>query len=335
MSTTARKAAVATAIALGCLATLTSCGTEPGEKQEIVVFELNWESASIQAHIAAWVIEHGFEYPVRTIQGDTIAGFPALQSGSAHVIMEVWLPNQRESYDKMIGEGSATDLGSSLDDPWQGFAIPQYVKEAHPGLVSVTDIPQYMDVFSSAATQGKVRFIDCVPGWVCETINGEKFAGYGLEDSLYLIKPGSEAALIADLSHQYINESPWMGYIWGPSELSVEFDMYVLEEPEYTPECWSTNKACSYPISEVKVLAVSEIIRTAPDVAEFLRRWHFGVEEQIEVTEWMRTTNRLPEEAAEYYFATYPNVWKAFVPADVAARLEVAVEQGEIAAELN
>ena len=51
--------------------------------------------------------------------------------------------------------GSAIDLGDSIDDSWQGWGIPQYVKDANPGLVSVSDLPDYADQFATAETQGR------------------------------------------------------------------------------------------------------------------------------------------------------------------------------------
>ena len=294
-------------------------------RDEITIIEHSWESASVQAQIVGFIVEHGYEHPVSTLLVDPLAIHSALSSGSADVAMEVWLPNNREIYDEIVEDGIAVDVGKSIEDSWQGFGMPRYVKDANPGLVSINDLRGYADVFATVDSGGKARFVDCVPGWACEVVNGEKWVGYGLDDVIHSVKPGSEAALLADLSRAYSRGDAWFGYIWGPSVISIDYDMYVLEEPEYTAECWESDKACSYPITEVKKLAASGLVERAPEVVDFLRQWHLPTEALVGVSKWMGDNHETSSEGAIHFLQTYPNIWMAFVPDEVAAKVEEAV----------
>ena len=313
-------AAAITLSLLGCLA-------ESG-RDEITIIEHNWESASLQSQIVAFVIEHGFDYPVSTLLVEPLAIDAALSSGSADVAMEVWLPNNREIYDGVIEDGIAVDIGESIEDSWQGFGMPLYVKDANPGLVSVYDLRDHADSFATVDSGGKARFVDCVPGWACEVVNGEKWEGYGLDDVIHSVKPGSEAALLADLSRAYSQGDVWFGYIWGPSIISIDYEMYRLEEPEYTTECWDTDKACSYPITEVKKLAASGLIERAPEVVDFLRRWYLPTDALVGISKWMDGNHKTSQEGAIYFLQTFSLVWKEFVPEAVADKVNGALTSG-------
>lgn len=312
------------AAAVGLVALLTACESS-SRRGEIVIIEHSWESAALQPEIVAFVIENGYQYPASTLLVEPLAIEAALSSGSADVAMEIWLPNNVEIYNQALEGGSALDLGESIDDTWQGFGMPQFVKDANPGLVSVFDLPDYVEVFETIDSEGKVRFVDCVPGWACEVVNVEKWEGYGLAEHIHSVKPGSEAALVADLSRSYAQAEPWLGYVWGPSLISIDYEMYVLEEPEYTDECWETDKACGYPLTEVKKLVAPSLEERAPEVTEFLRRWYLSTEELVDVSKWMSASGNSTPDGAIYYLQTFPQTWKQFVPPDVATKVEAAL----------
>lgn len=309
------------AIAVGSVALLTGCSSN-SDRQEIVIIEHSWESAALQPQIVAHIIEHGYGSPVSTLLVEPLAIQAALSSGSAEVVMEIWLPNNVEIYNQALESGSAIDVGESIADTWQGFGVPQYFKDANPGLESVFDLPDYTEEMSTIDSDGKIRFVDCVPGWACEVVNVQKWEGYGLAEHIHSVKPGSEAALVADLSRSYALNEPWFGYIWGPSIVSIDYEMYVLDEPEYTDECWETDRACGYPITEVKKLVAPELEEREPDVVEFLRQWFLSTEELVTVTKWMADNHSSTPDGALYYLREYPQSWKQFVPADVAAKVE-------------
>ena len=73
--------------------------------------------------------------------------------------MEIWPAQQEWLLD--VEEGTLVEVGLSLDTGWEAWVIPQCVKDANPGLVSVTDLPDYVDLFATADSRGKARFVTC------------------------------------------------------------------------------------------------------------------------------------------------------------------------------
>ncbi len=296
---------------------------EDVEKTTVVFSDLNWTSSEIQVRAAAFIVEHGYGYPTELVAGDTVSLWQGLINGDTQVTMEIW-PAQQPWIDE-LDEGVIELLGNSLDENWEGWVIPQYVKDANPGLVSVSDLPDYMELFVTADSRGKARFIDCVPGWACEQVNGNKVVAYGLEDVLELVKPGSGAALFEDLESTYDRGEAWLGYMWGPTKPTATLDLYRLEEPEWSEECWNSDQGCAYPASEVRIAVNSTLLTDAPDVVDFLLAWDFAADVQVLSEIWMSDNNASPDEAAIWYLKSYAEVWSAYVPADVAAAVEDAL----------
>lgn len=299
---------------------------EEVRKDPIVFSNLNWASAEVQTQIVSFIVNNGYGYPVDLIDGDTVSLWQGLLNGDTHVTMEIW-PAQQEWIDDLDDDSVITLLGDSLDENWEGWVIPQYVKDENPGLVSVSDLPDYQELFVTADSRGLARFVSCIAGWACEQVNEEKFDAYNLRDVLYIIDPGSGAALFADLQASYDRGDPWLGYIWGPTEPTATLDLYRLEEPEWTQECWDGDKGCAYPASEVRIAVNTELVDRAPDVIEFLRAWDYSANEQVGTEIWMGQNDAAPEEGAMYYLRTFRDVWSQFVPADVAELIDAAIEE--------
>ncbi len=304
---------------------LAGCAAE--EKETIVFSDLNWTSAEIQTRIAKYIVENGYEYPTDTVTGDTISLWEGLINNDTDVTMEIWLPNQQEAWNEGLERGTVVDVGKSLEDNWQGFVIPQYVKDENPGLVSVSELPEYMDMFVTPDSNGKARLVTCIPGWECEKTNANKIVAYGLEDVVELVNPGSGAALFADIEAAYARGEPWLGYMWAPTKTSSELDLYILEEPVYTEECWAGDQGCAYPTSEVKIAVHKTLLERAPEVVEFFRNWNFTSATHVSTEEWMFENNESSDAAAIWYLNNYADTWKTFVPEDVAERVENALAE--------
>ena len=303
---------------------LAGCGGDSDEKEPVIFSDLNWPSAEIQARVASYIVEHGYEYPVELVPGDTVSLWQALVNNDTHVTMEIWPAQQEWLLD--VEEGTLVEVGLSLDTGWEAWVIPQYLKDENPGLVSVTDLPDYVDLFVTTDSQGKARFVTCLPGWVCEQVNEAKVEAYGLTDYVHLLNPGSSAGLFADLEAAYSKGDAWVGYMWHPTPLSVKLDLYILEEPPHSAECWATTKACAYPEAKVLIMINQSLAERAPEVIEFLEKWSFKAADQVATEIWMEENNEASDVGALWFLRNYREVWSSFVPDDVAKRVDEALE---------
>ena len=298
---------------------------EAADKEVIVFSNLNWLSAEVQTQIVAFIVEHGYGYPTDLIDGDTVSLWQGLINGDTQVTMEIW-PSQQPWIDD-LEPGVIELLGDSLDENWEGWVIPQYVKDENPGLVSVTDLPDYQDVFVTADSRGKARLVGCIAGWACEQVNANKVVAYGLEDVIDVIDPGSGAALFADLEAAYARGDAWLGYMWGPTKPTATLDLYRLEEPAWTEECWNGDQGCAYPSSEVRIAVNTSLLDRAPDVVDFLLAWDYSAAEQVATEIWMGDNDETPDAGALWYLRNNRDVWTQFIPADVAERVDAALAE--------
>ena len=192
-----------------------ACGEE--EEPTIIFSDLNWDSAQLQNAIAARIVSAGYGYPTDKVFGGTVPLMEALTRGDTNVTLEIWLPNQKEAYDQAIAEGTIEVVGNSLEDNWQSaFIVPKYVTDANPGLSTVQDLRDHMDLFVTPDSNGKARLLNCPPGWECEVTNTKQVAGYGLDDVIELVNPGSGEALEAEIRASFEKEEPVLFYYWGP-----------------------------------------------------------------------------------------------------------------------
>lgn len=289
--------------------------------REPVVFSyLNWDSAQLQTRIVMRIVEHGYGYPVDTVVGDATSIFSALIDGRPQVSMEVWLPS--EDFEAAVAAGKLLSLGKSLDDNWQsGFVIPSYVARQYPGLRSVHDLPEFKHVFAdSASNSGKARLMSCVTGWVCGEVNQQKLKAYGLEDSVQILKPGSDSELFNSLEDAYARRAPWLGYMWSPTRTALNLDLTALEEPPYSVQCWETDKKCAYPTAQIVIGVHPSLPKRAPEVVEFLKNWDLDAESQLAAETWMEKNDGTIDEAAVWFLSTNED-WRQWAPHEVVSRV--------------
>ena len=318
---------------IGALVAIAACG-QSEEKEAIIFSDLNWTSAQFQNRVAQYIVEEGYGYPTEVVFGSTVPLFQGLRRGDTHVTMEIWLPNQDEVWRDASVAGEVVPIGESLGRDWQSaFAIPAYLQEQYPELDSVEDLKddKFKALFASAETGGKARLVSCVIGWSCELVNAKQVEGYGLSDHVHIINPGDGAAGDADLYGAYERKEPWLGYQYGTSDPSVELDLVLLDEPEYSDECWFTTKACAYEPATILIAVHPDIPTKAPDVVNMLRAWDMNIDRYQAVGKWrFENTDASINNTALWWLNTNVAVWSKWVTADAADAIKDALEAKEI-----
>ena len=302
-------------------------------KGTIIFGDLSWDSALIQNRIAQYIAEKGYGYPTETKAGDTLPLFQGLKRGDTDVTMEIWLPNQDEAWDTARSEGAVLSVGESLGKDWQSaFVIPAYLQEQYPELDSVEDLTddQYKSLFTTAETGGKARLVSCVIGWACEEVNAKQVAGYGLDDHVQIVNPGSGAALNADLEGAYQREEPWLGYQWGTNDPALNLDLVRLTEPAYSDQCWFTTKACAYEDATILIAVNPDLPGSAPDIINMLRNWDFNIDIYKSVVRW-RGANPDADinDTALWWLNSNADIWGGWVTPEAAASIQAALSAGE------
>ena len=297
-------------------------------KPRLIFSESEWDSIQIQNAIARKIAKIGYGYETDSVYGHFAPLLEALERGDTNITMEIWLPRQREAYEAALALGVIVDLGKSLPDYWQsGFIIPQYTKDANPGLVSVEDLrkPEYMELFVTPESDGRARALGCLANWTCYETDEKKLVAYGLADFVSSQDLGSHAALDAEIIGAYEQRQDVLFYYWGPTVLTDRLQKeyggyYILEEPEYTDACWAADKGCAYPISEIHISVRAELLEVAPDIVELLRNWDFNEVLLIAASNYLVETAVTYDEVAVWWLRN-TDEWKEWVAPGVAEKV--------------
>ena len=309
----------------------------PEPTTTITFGDLNWHSAMLQNRIAQYIAEMGYGYSTSVEFGATLPLFNALRAGDIDVLMEVWLPDQEDSWEEALAESSVSSPGTSLGTDWQSaFVIPKYMQEQYPELDSVEDLKEerFKALFATNETRGNARLVSCVIGWACETVNFKQIEAYGLSDHVNIVNPGDEPSLNADINQAYERREPWLGYQWGTNDAALLLDLVRLEEPPYSDECWATTMACAYEDATILIAVNTDLPDSAADFVDALTEWDFDVEEVYgPVVRWQANNpDANTEAAAMWWLRGNSELWSDWVTEDAATAIEDALDKDEIPA---
>jgi glycine betaine/proline transport system substrate-binding protein len=303
-------------------------------KDTIRFSDRSWDSIQVHNRIAGFIIKHGYGLDVEYIPGETTSLLTGLMRGDVDVDMESWTENSQEIFNKGMESGKMVDLGSNFPDSWQGWLVPTFVikgdskrgvKPMAPGLKSVFDMLKYWELFKDPEDPGKGRFYNSIPGWMVTKINEEKLTSYGLDKYFTNFIPGSDAALSGSMIAAYKKGKPWFGYYWAPTWVLGKLDMTPLEEPPYSEEVWNKNKACAMMSVKVNITVNASMLKRAPKVVEFLRKYETTIDMNNKVLAYMQDAKSNTEDAAIWFLKNYENVWTGWVPQDIVKKVKAAL----------
>jgi glycine betaine/proline transport system substrate-binding protein len=324
---------------------------EPSAEKEVIKFaDTQWQTLWIENALAMYIVEHGYGYPVESVEMTTPVYQQSIVDGDVDVMMENWIGNMVEWWDSEREAGTIIDLGNTFDKSTQGWYVPRYVVEGDaergiepmaPDLKSVLDLPQYKDVFADPEDPEKGVIVNCIIGWDCAEVNRVKLYAYGLQDDYNFMEPGASAALDAAIAGAVKKGEPVLAYYWEPTWLLGLYDMVQLEEPEYTDECWALNTAakdgeielsdvtaeagCAYETVGIPKSVTASMADRAPELVEFLTKMNVGTDELNKTAAYMESQETSAEEAALYYLNEFPEKWQSWVTDDAKANIEAAL----------
>ena len=330
------------------------------QKPTISFLETEWMSTELQNAVARTILEYGYGYTTAAALGPHIG---LLKDGVVNVHMEVWLPpdtekwgswwdeDRRRATRETLGTGNFVILGKSVGGFWRGaFLIPQYTADANPELRSVADLREHWELFAGAYTTDKAALLNCYEGigFTCEKINGSQVRGYGLDDIITIFSFHSWDARHNAIRRAFEEQQDILFYYWGPSLFSVFLTtqhggFYRLEEPPYSNECWNhmgnsetenVTYACGYDEGSAHIVVHKELLATAPDAVEFLRRWQLSsrsLEEMLALVYDQQQQiapypNELEYRRIAFHWLQASDEWREWVTDEAAAKTLAAIQ---------
>ena len=307
-----------------------------GVMEEITIAEMTWLSASAMAHITEKFLTFGFGCAAEMVPGDTVpTATSMLQNGEPTIAPELWLSTAETIWAKARDKGHLYKAGDVFAEGGEeGWWIPDYVAEAHPGLRAITDIVEYKDLFVEPASDGLARIYACPPGWGCEITNQNLFRAMGLEEEGFqLFSPGSGANLAASIARKVTRKDPVLAYYWGPTAVIGKYSLVRLEMPPVDDDKFRclTDKDCENPKltgwkpGEVALVATTELREKAPAVAEFLSNMQVSNAAISAALAWGDDQSASGREVAAFYLRENTQEWADWASAEVIAAVKAAL----------
>lgn len=308
-----------------------------GDAGEITVSEMSWASAGMLAHITRTILEDGYGCSVRIMPGDTVpSATTMLNRGQPDIAPELWVNLVPEIWEQIAEKGTYIAAADTYrDGVLEGLWIPDYVAEENPGLRSIEDLKDHWELFTEPASPDKGRLYACPPGWGCEITIPQYFKALGLEENYNLFSPGSGGAMKANIARRVEQGEPIVTYYWSPTDVVGKYNLVRLEMPPHEPEKWNciANPDCpdpevtGYKPGIVKLVVLRELEQQAPDVVAYLRKQSLPNDVVNALLAWGDENRASSEEMAEQFFAEYQDVWREWLPGDVASKLASSVLQ--------
>ncbi|WP_024302537.1 ABC transporter substrate-binding protein [Pseudogulbenkiania sp. MAI-1] len=299
---------------------------------------ITWESGQFYTEVIRQVVQKGFGCQTEVVTGSTAATETALVAGDLQLWTEQW--NRTDTIKKGVEAGKIKLVGDLLQGgAYEGFFVPDYVikgdakrgiKPLAPGLHSVSDLPKYKDLFKDEEDPGKGRFLNCPTGWDCERINTQKLKAYKLSDSYTNFRAGTGSAMDAAISSAYTRGKPVLFYYWAPATLMGRYKFIQLKEPAYNAQCWQTLQAnkgetpcpSATPATKLQVGVSSAFHQAEPAVISFIEKMKLPPELLNRTIAQMQERKASPEVVAKEFLKQHPDLWKSWVSADVAAKVQ-------------
>src|SRR5690606_13940280 len=119
-------------------------------------------------------------------------------------------------------------------------------------------------------------------------------------------------------------------YYWTPTALVGALDLVKLQLPAFDQAAYTcmTDPNCEHPVpTEFKANKVvtglnAEFARQAPQLKAFFDKLSVPSPAIDDMLGWLENQGAEPEDAAQYFLRKYPDVWRKWVPAEVAERVQ-------------
>lgn len=304
---------------------------------------LPWESGDFITRVVQIILSEGYACKTDTIPGNSVTLEQATASNDIQIFAEEWV-GRSEVWKKAIADGSALNVGSTIDGAMEGWFVPAYLVKGDPArnitalapqLATVEQLidPAIVQLFSDPEEPAKGRFLNCPFGWTCEGESTQKLTDYGLQDAYVNFRPGSASALDAAITSAYLQGQPILFYYWSPTAIMGKFDLIRLDAPEFSADCRAQIAAggsnregvCAVSPIEVAYGVNAQFASEAPEIVAVLEKASFPLQEVNLALAYMLDNSADAATAADRFLREKPELWGAWVSPEAKARIQASL----------
>lgn len=313
-------------------ASAADCGTAT----KVTIADMTWLSASTLAHVTQRILKTGYGCNAELMPGDTVPTATSMLTRSQpDIAPELWVSTTQDIWDSIQKKGNVYKAGDIFKSGAQeGLWVPDYILKANPQLKTIEDLKANWKVFASEDNPSRGRIYSSPPGWASEIVIANLYKALGLQNTYELFSPGSGEALKASIARAVARHQSFIGYYWAPTEVIAKYHLVRLGMPAYDADKFVclTRDNCADPqvtgwkAPEVAVAVTTSLRTSAPDVAAFLSKLQIPNEQLNELLAWGTNNGATPEQVSQRFLKQYPNTWTAWVPADVARKIQASLQ---------
>jgi len=251
-------------------------------KPTITLADNSWEGSTANDVVAQYVIEKDLGYPVNLLTIDEIPAWPAMVQGKVSAVLEVW--GHSPLYTQYV-KGNHDVIDAGLEGPGGniGWYVPTYLVKEHPELATWKGVQKDWKLFVTAQSSPKGQFLDGSPSYV----TNDQALVTNLKMNLKVVFAGTEAAQLTEIESDYKAKKPVLFYWYTPQYQNAIYSFSQVALPKYTAACGALKPAqinCAYPPYNLYKVMASGLPKSAPAVANFIRRFNWTAADQNSVS---------------------------------------------------
>ena len=307
---------------------------------KVTIADMNWNSATLIAHVDQFILEHGYGCDAELVPGDTMpTSTSMIEKGEPDIASELWINQMQAALEKGVEEKRLRLAGQSLSEGGEeGFWVPEYMVKEYPELATIKGVRKHADLFKHPENPDMSAFYGCPAGWACQISAANLFHAMKMEDDNFeLIDPGSGAGLAASIAKAYERQAPWFGYYWAPTAILGKYKMVKVDFgtgvdlDEYrnctVQEDCVNPKVTMYPSAPVYTVTSESFAKKAPEAYEYLSARSFTNAQLNELLAWMEQNQADGEIVLEHFLSKYENIWGDWLPEEVSRKVKVALKE--------
>ncbi len=283
----------------------------------IIIVQNNWTSQLVLSYVVGKALE-AEGYTVEYAPSDSQLQFQAIADGDMHFQVEAWEGSMKSAFEKAV-ENGMVDAGTHSAATREEWWIPNYVLEKCPGAGSWQGLDRCAEMFATAETKPKGRFVGPPADW------GKNYADRidALEMNFEAINVGQAATLWAELQSAYDRKEPIVLFNWTPNFIESKFEGQFVDFPAPSAACnevkeWGPNPNatgdCGAPHSGwLKKAAWSGLAEKYPGAWSMMQNIDFSNAQIAAAALMVDVDGMEPEEAAEKWIEDNADVvagWK-------------------------
>ncbi|AJY47074.1 glycine betaine ABC transporter substrate-binding protein [Martelella endophytica] len=307
------------------------CGT-------VTEAELNWASAGIAAWVDKLIMENGYGCTVDLVEGNTDSTLSSITSeATPDIIPEFWYEGASPELDEAVADQRVAFAAALLSEGGvQGWWMPKFLADANPEITTVQRALDHPELFPGPDGSSDATVYNCPPGWTCHISTENLFRALGGKDKGFtLLDAENGLGLEQSIAHAFEEKVGWLGYYWAPTAIlgkyemvklsfGIEFDKGEWDRCTIVPDCPDPNLN-AYPVSAVYTLVTGEFVSAHPALMDYLNARSWDNRTISSVLAWMEDNDANNEAAARYFLENHPELWKSWLPEDVAAKVDAAL----------